>query len=222
MTRKALRGTSGKRSQRFVQLEVLVEEQSASEALKVLLPRIVQDKEVRVKIHPFRGKPDLLKNLPVRLRGYAAARNRGEDIRIVVLVDQDTDNCGELKKILDAEARKAGLTPRADKMENNVFHVLNRIAMRELESWYFGDWGAVRKGFPRVSSQVPKAYRGNPDVVSGKCSDAFERVLRACGIRIVSKPDWGRRIGPHMDVSGNNRSPSFRAFVDGIRDISAS
>ncbi|SOD60617.1 protein of unknown function [Streptomyces zhaozhouensis] len=219
MSRKASGPSRSRRSRSSLLLEVLVEEESASEALKPLLSRILAGWEVRVRVHPFRGKPDLLKKLPNRLRGYAAARRRGEDIRVVVLVDKDGDDCKALKQQLDVIARKAGLVPRVAKGADGAFHVLNRIASRELESWYFGDWDAVREGFTKVPAEPPRAYRGNPDVPAGKCSDAFERVLRSCDTRIASKTEWGRRIGPHLDCAGKNRSPSFRAFVDGVRDI---
>ncbi|MFD7918346.1 DUF4276 family protein [Streptomyces sp. NPDC059740] len=124
----------------------------------------------------------------------------------------------EVKEQLDALARGAGLTPRADSPAAGSFTVLNRIAMREWESWYFGDWPAVRAGFPKVAREAPRSYRGNLDVVAGKCSDAFEKVLFAGGVRLPSKPGWGRRVGPHLKLEGN-RSPSFRAFVAGVREI---
>lgn len=221
MTRKMPRHTGSRKSGHSGGLEILVEEESASEALKPLVSRILQGEGVRVRVHPFRGKPDLLKKLPQRLQGYAAAHRRGDDVRVVVLVDQDNDNCIVLKKELDNMARQAGLTPRADKCKDGTFQVLNRIAVRELESWYFGDWNAVRGGFSNAPRDIPRSYRGNPDAVPGKCSVSFERVLRSRDIRISSKPEWGRRIGPHMDISGKNRSPSFRSFVDGVREIYA-
>ncbi|MFF9027667.1 DUF4276 family protein [Streptomyces iakyrus] len=199
-------------------LEVLLEEESANEALKPLISKITTGMRVKIGVRQFQGKPDLLKKLPDRLRGYAAARNRGEDIRVVVLLDRDEDDCVKLKKRLDDYATKAGLTPRTQRRQGGHFHVLNRIAIRELESWYFGDWAAVKGGFPKAPRLPPRNYRGNPDAASGKCSDAFEGALRSEGIRIASKPEWGRRIGPHLNPDGN-RSPSFNAFVAGVRDI---
>ena len=50
-------------------IEFLVEEQSAESALVNLIPKII-GREVSFKIHPFQGKPNLLANLPARLRGY--------------------------------------------------------------------------------------------------------------------------------------------------------
>ncbi|WP_330175358.1 DUF4276 family protein [Streptomyces sp. NBC_01498] len=207
--------------QPVISLELLVEEESADEALKPVLARIFTDDTVRVKVRRFQGKHDLLKKLPDRLNGYAAARRRGEDIRVVVLVDQDNDDCTDLKRKLDSMAAQAGLTTRAKRPGTaGAFHVLNRIAIRELESWYFGDWPAVQAAFPKVTQDVPRNYKHNPDSVSGKCSDAFEKILRAHGIRMPSKPEWGRRIGPKLSLT-DNRSPSFHAFVSGVRDVAA-
>lgn len=220
MTRNASRHGSrvGKRS--VVHLEVLVEEESAVEALRPILSRLFQGQNVRIGIRQFRGKPDLLKKLPDRLRGYAASRRRGDNVRVVVLVDRDNDDCVTLKKHLDSLAQAAGLIPRSKRGSDSSFHVLNRIAVRELESWYFGDWDAVRAAFPKVPRDVPRIYRTNPDQAPGKCSDAFERVLRASGTQIASKPEWGRRIGKFMNLE-KNRSASFMAFIAGVREIAA-
>ncbi|GGW90002.1 DUF4276 family protein [Streptomyces lomondensis] len=216
--RKKRRDHLGAAKKGIIQLEVLVEEESASEALKSVLAKITEGKRVKVGIRQFRGKPDLLKKLPDRLSGYAASRRRGEDVRVVVLVDRDTDDCVLLKRQLDKATADAGLVSRSRRDGSGTFHVLNRIAIRELEAWYFGDWAAVLAGFPKAPRTAPRAYRGNPDTPSGKCSDAFEAALRAEGIRISSKPEWGRRIGPHLNVD-ENRSPSFVAFVTGVREI---
>ncbi|MBU7597164.1 DUF4276 family protein [Streptomyces sp. P38-E01] len=200
-----------------IELEVLVEEESAEEALKPLLSNLLQGTRIRVGIRKFQGKPDLLKKLPQRLEGYALSRQRGSDVRVVVLLDQDNDNCAELKLRLDRIARNAGMVPRADAPEG-AFQVLNRIAVRELECWYFGDWDAVRKAFPKVPGEVPKKYRQNPDLAAGKASDAFGKVLGTSGVRVASKPQWGKRAGPHLSVS-QSRSPSFLTFVRGVKEI---
>ncbi|WP_157996895.1 MULTISPECIES: DUF4276 family protein [Streptomyces] len=201
-----------------MQLEVLVEEESAKRALKPLLSALFDGRRVKISVRTFCGKPDLLKKLPERLAGYAASRRRGEDIRVVVLVDRDNDTCTELKTRMDEIARSAGLVPRGDDSGTGRFQVVNRIAVRELESWYFGDWPAVRKAFPKMGAEPPKKYRGNPDAAQGKCSDAFEKALSASGVRMASKPQWAERVGAHLSLT-ENASPSFHAFVRGVGDL---
>ena len=82
-------------------LEVLVEERSAEQALRVLLPRIIADVEFDVRL--FQGKPDLLRKLPDRLKGYAPWIESA-DTRLVVLVDRDDENCLSLKAQLEQMA----------------------------------------------------------------------------------------------------------------------
>ncbi len=79
-------------------LEVLVEERSAEQALRVLLPRIIAGVEFDVRV--FQGKPDLLRKLPDRLKGYARWIESA-DTRLVVLVDRDDENCLSLKAQLE-------------------------------------------------------------------------------------------------------------------------
>ena len=50
------------------QLEVLTEEPSMEEALRLILPKIVG--EIAFEVYRFQCKDDLLKRLPDRFRGY--------------------------------------------------------------------------------------------------------------------------------------------------------
>lgn len=87
--------------------EILVEELSAERALGVLLPRIIPG--IDFGIHVFRGKTDLLKKLPHRLKGYSDWITR-EDTYLVVLVDRDDDDCLALKAHMEQVATAAGLS----------------------------------------------------------------------------------------------------------------
>jgi energy-coupling factor transporter ATP-binding protein EcfA2 len=93
--------------------------------------------------------------------------------------------------------------------------LVNRIAIEELESWYFGDWEAVRKAFPRVALTVPnrKRYR-EPDAIEGAW-EAFERVMQEHGYfrSGLAKIESARRIGTYLD-SDRCRSRSFQVFCD--------
>jgi hypothetical protein len=115
-------------------LEILVEERSAARALDLLLPKIVPG--TAYEIREFAGKDMLLKRLPDRLRGYAS-RMAWESLKVVVLVDRDDDDCRVLKKRLEDLALGAGLTTS---VSGGSFQVLNRIAVEELEAWFFGEW----------------------------------------------------------------------------------
>jgi hypothetical protein len=105
----------------------------------VLLPRVLID--VSFDVHPHQGKSDLLQRLPSRLKGYAAWLP--DDYRIVVVVDRDDDDCNALKERLEQIAIDAGLRSRT-RAGNQSYQLINRLAIEELEAWYFGDWDAVR------------------------------------------------------------------------------
>lgn len=118
-----------------VHFELLVEEPSMEAFLKELLPRLLPQNRT-FHIHPFQGKPDLLGKLQSRLRGYSAWLP--DNYRIVVVVDRDEEDCRQLKERLEATAADAGLrTWTAAGAEQ--WQVVNRIAIEELEAWYFGD-----------------------------------------------------------------------------------
>jgi hypothetical protein len=190
-------------------LEVLVEEPSAEAALRELLPRFL-DPKISVNIHPHQGKADLLSKLAGRLKGYA--RFLPESSRIVVLLDRDNDDCIELKKAM------AGAAVSSRLLRGGSFAIVNRIAIEELEAWFFGDWPAVVEAYPKVKATIPhqSGYR-DPDSIAGGTWEAFERILKAAGYMKggLRKTEAAREIGKRLQPE-RNTSRSFRRFWEAV------
>jgi hypothetical protein len=198
-------------------VEVLVEEPSMEAALAVLLPKMLG--EISFQIHTHQSKHDLLATLLPRLRGYATWVLPNH--RLLVVVDRDQDECSELKGRLDEAARVAGLKTRTEAGISECT-VVNRIAVEELEAWYFGDWNAVRSVYPRVPETIPsKAPFRNPDGVAGGTWEAFERILQKAGYFKggLRKIEAARMIAPHMNPDANT-SPSFAVFRSAVTEMS--
>lgn len=195
-------------------LELLVEEPSMEAFLRELLPRILPV-DCGFAIHPFQGKPDLLVNLENRLRGYA--QWLPDDWRIVVIVDRDDDDCRQLKQRLEDVASGANLRTRSQ-AGGRPWKLVNRVAIEELEAWYFGDWEAVCRAYPRVSPTVPKQSRyRDPDSVRGGTWEAFERILKRRGYfrTGLRKIEAARAVAAYIDPA-RNRSHSFTKFHDAL------
>ncbi len=202
----------------MTQIEFVVEEPSAEEALRHVLPKLVRGR-ARWKLVNLGSKYKLLKALPDRLAAYRDRIARGERLRVVVLVDRDTDDCAALKRQLEDMARAAGLTTKTSPDAQGQFHVVNRIAVEELESWFIGDAAALRQAF--TSLPVIDAGKGifrNPD--NGGSWEALHRFLKRHGIYKSSYPkiDAARRIAPKLDLQAN-RSHSFQVFVQGVEAL---
>lgn len=197
-------------------IEFLVEEPSMEAFLRTLLPRLLG--EIHFEIRAFQCKDDLLKRLPQRLCGYCAWFP--PDYRIVVVVDRDDDDCYALKQTLEQCAADSDLPTRTHPREG-FFTVINRIAIEELEAWYFGDWEAVHTAYPRVPVTIPQrsSYR-NPDNIAGGTWEAFERVLQRAGYfkSGLSKIEAARTIAPHINPT-RNTSHSFQAFRNAILEL---
>ena len=195
-------------------LEILVEEPSMEAFLRALLPRLLGDK-ASFEIYPFQCKDDLLDKLPARLQGYE--RWLPETWRIVVVVDRDDEDCTTLKQKMESMAVHAGLRSRTAGAAN-TWQLVNRIAIEELEAWYFGDWEAVRQIYPRLSETVPQkeGFR-DPDAISGGTWEAFERLLQRAGYfkNGLRKTEAARALGQRVDPQ-RNCSRSFRVFRDAI------
>ncbi len=197
-------------------LEVLVEEPSARALVTALLPRIVPETDFQV--HVFRGKQDLMRKLEQRLAGYAEWLSG--DYGIVVLVDEDRQDCHELKRRMENAALSVGLATSSSS-GGQPFQVLNRIAMEEIEAWYLGDLNAVRLAYPRVPASLDKreGFR-DPDAVPGGTAERFGKVLRDAGYHRggLAKVKAARDIAGHLEPE-RNRSRSFQVFVSGIRRL---
>ena len=160
-------------------LEFLVEERSMEEALYTLVPRALgESAEVNVRL--YQGKQDLLTNLATRLRGYRHWLPK--DARIIVLIDEDRQDCVALKAELEKIAHESGLVTRSQPAPDGTFQVVNRVVIEELEAWFFGDPVALHTAFPRLPATLGEssAYR-NPDAIKGGTWEALRRVLQRAG-----------------------------------------
>jgi len=198
-------------------IEFLVEEPSAEKALESLIPKIVGN-AVSFKIHPFQGKPNLLANLPARLKGYR--QWLPSDWHVVVLIDVDNEDCRALKQRLEQVAVDAGLATKTA-AGGERFQVLNRLAIEELEAWFIGDEEALRAAYPRIEKNLAQKekYR-DPDAIAGGTWEALERLLQKAGYFRggLGKVTAAREISQHM-VPERNRSRSFQVFRDGLLEM---
>jgi len=197
-------------------VEVLVEEPSMEAALRVLLPRLLGD--ISFEVYPYQCKDDLLRRLPERLQGYSSWLP--DAWRVVVVMDRDDQDCQKLKGRLEQIATDAQLRTRT-RAGGGAYHVVNRLAIEELEAWYFGDWDAVRAAYPRVPDGTPRQGRyRDPDAVAGGTWEAFERVLQRAGYfrTGLRKIEAARAIAEHWNPDVN-QSHSFRAFRDVLQEM---
>ncbi|TVQ84019.1 MAG: DUF4276 family protein [Chromatiaceae bacterium] len=200
-------------------LEVLVEEPSMEAFLRALLPRLLT-RDRTFEVHAFQGKNDLLGKLEARLRGYAAWLPAVW--RILVVVDRDDEDCRDLKQRLEITAHQAGLRSRS-LAGGRPWQLVNRIAIEELEAWYFGDWSAVRIAYPRLPSTVTNQHRyRDPDAIAGGTWEAFERILQRRGYFKggLRKIEAARTLGGVVEP-GRHCSQSFCRFRDALLEAVA-
>jgi hypothetical protein len=187
-------------------------------ALQALLPRMLRH-GIRAELRQFQCKDELLKQLPQRLAGYA--RWLQETAVLLVVVDRDDDDCIALKTRLDSLAEAAGLLTRTRAGGAARFQVINRIAIEELEAWFFGDWQAVCEAYPRMSDALPRrAGFRNPDAIVGGTWEALERELQRRGYfrQGLRKLELAREVAARMDPL-RNRSASFVCLREALAQL---
>jgi hypothetical protein len=137
-----------------------------------------------------------------------------------VVVDRDDDDCDELKARLEKMAVDARLATRS-KAGGRPYVVVNRLAIEELEAWYFGDWEAVRASYPRVPATIPSQARyRDPDAVAGGTWEELERVLQKAGYFKIglAKIEAAKAIAANM-APGRNSSRSFQVLRDALAEM---
>lgn len=144
------------------------------------------------------GKQDLDKQLPIKLKAWCKL-----GCIFVVLRDQDKGNCLNIKQ---------GLMKKCDDAGKN--DILIRIACRELESWYLGDFAAVEQaiGPKKLSGKQNKEKFRTPDKIANSSKELSKLSPQ------YQKVSGSRAIGKCLNIK-NNRSHSFLVFMSGIQRL---
>ena len=168
-------------------------------ALDALLLR-VQPSFRRVQIVSFDGVGNLMKSLPGQLRALACQEN----VRVLILRDNDNGDCGNHKVALAKMVGNAGLTGRAKV----------RIVCQMLEAWFIGDHEALADS-GHLKKPIPKRLtRCDPDMLQDPKGE-LKKLRRGYGEIIGAKA-----IAPKLDPD-RNRSASFRNTIQAISDLAA-
>lgn len=169
------------------------------QCLEELLPRLLPGRSVGTDflLIPHEGKQALEKSIPIKVRGWHV-----DGDEFVVVRDQDSGDCVEIKNKLVRLCREAGREP-----------LLVRIACREMESWFLGELAAVEQalGVGKLAKlQSKKKYKA-PDEQGSP-----NRELKVL-IPGYSKTRGARKIGACLSLDPEaNASVSYRAFVTGV------
>lgn len=212
-------------------IEVLVEDSSGAKLIEVLMPRVIGNTgaEHTWRVHPYKGigripkgltvkgdpaKRALLDQLPRVLSGYG--RTPGIDA-VVVVVDSDRRDCRTFLAELKALLNQCNPAPTT----------LFRLAIEEMEAWFFGDRQALMRAYPKAKKDVLSRYRqdsvcGTWELLADAVYPGGQAAINKVGWPLPGqvKHEWAEKIAPSMDVEANE-SPSFQKFRDGVRKLVA-
>jgi len=182
----------------MTRIVILTEEPSMKEALDILLPPLLGNKEFLVLSH--QGKSDLERSIPRKLRGWNET-----GAKFLILRDNDGGDCLSLKNHL------LELIPERKKKNSLV-----RIVCQELEGWFLGDLAAVAAAdlgaSKNLKEQQNKAKFRNPDTLT----NAKEELKKLAPQ--YKQMSGSRAIAKHMTVKAN-ASNSFGQFVSGLQRL---
>ncbi|MGN0740819.1 MAG: DUF4276 family protein [Treponema sp.] len=174
-----------------MKLVFLLEEKSMKRFLDIILPKILP-KEILFQTIPHEGKRDLEISIPRKLKAW-----NEPDVKFIIIQDQDSWNCVELKHKL------VGLCKEANKT------FLVRIACHELESWYFGDLQAVSKAYNKDLTKIAqKSQYKIPDKIVNPKNELLkylpehQQILGAEKIAEYFEPQINTSVSFQMLLSG--------------------
>lgn len=175
----------------------LLEEPSMREVLNAILPQVIPS-HIVFSVHPHEGKQDLERSIPRKLRAW-----QNPQARFVILRDQDSANCLDIKQRLQKLCEQTGRD-----------NCLIRIVCHELEAWFLGDLAAVSVAYdlPHLTRLSEKAKFRNPDRLSN-AADELQKLVEG-----YQKVGGARAIAPHLNLA-DNRSRSFNVFLEGVQRL---
>lgn len=177
----------------------LVEEPSMKVLLDELLPRLIPGWVMHQHFQCVQhdGKSDLDRSIPIKLKAW-----KEPGVRFVVVRDNDSQDCGALKKRLLSLCRDAG---RPD--------TIVRLVCQELESWYLGDLSALSKAYGEAKCNMPALRKKYVDPDNWqKPSVQVEQMI----------PEFSKRSGARLmarQLSVTNQSASYRTFVKTVQEL---
>jgi hypothetical protein len=195
--------------------------------LEHMLPMLLEGSNTTWRVHGYKGvgrlpanlgasvdpkKETLLDKLPNLLRGFG--RTPGIDA-IVIVVDVDNKDCVEFLAELNAVWAATNPAPVT----------LFRLAIEEMEAWYFGDPAAIKSAYPNAKAAILSSYQN--DSICGTWEMLADAIVAGGAAKLksegwpasgIAKSEWAERITPHMNPN-LNVSPSFIKFRDGIRRL---
>jgi len=212
-------------------IEILAEDRSGEKLLQMLLPQLLgpQGEPHTWRLHAYKGigripqglvtkadpaKRILLDQLPKLLRGYG--KTPGIDA-VVVVLDTDKRDCAAF--LAELKAAAVVCTP--------VPITLFRLAIEEIEAWYFGDQHALLAAYPRAKREVLGRYDQDStcdtwELLADAVHSGGSAAIKKAGWPLPGqvKYEWAEKIGPLMDPD-RNISPSFGKLKDGLRKLVA-
>ena len=210
-------------------IEILIEDSSGEKLLQALLPGLLgaQGTPHSWRLHAYKGigrlqkglsaaadpaKRMLLDNLPRLLRGYG--KTPGIDA-VVVILDSDRRDCR------DFLAELKGIAENCDPSPKTMF----RLAIEEMEAWYFGDETALLKAYPKAKKDIINRYEQDSvcatwEVLADAVYPGGSAAVKKAGWPLPGqiKHEWAEKIGPLLSPD-RNVSPSFGKLRDGLRQL---
>lgn len=187
-------------------LRIFTEEESIKVVLENILPKLVPD-DVIVRIHPHQGKEDLENALRKTLNKISRIPNT----KVLILRDQDSHDCKEVKSRLKAIVE-----------QNCHCDYFIRVVCRELESWFLGDLFALKQAYVRFNPSLiaSKQKFRNVDLIQRPSEELLKIIPDLKTLSYLPKLKVSSEVSKYLRLD-NNKSHSFNHTINAIKRLTS-
>ncbi len=188
-------------------LFVFTEEPSIQPIFNSLIPKL--NPEARFEIRTHQGKQDLRHAIRTTIPVIA----KRPEVKILVAIDQDQEDCTNLKKAI------------VDDLNNARIEAPYRVVIvcRQLENWFLGDMEAIQSAFPRFNPEAHrrKSHFRSVDLIKNAPHLLKSIIPEFSKTTKLPKLATAEKISRHLTPT-NNTSASFLHCVQAMALLLAS
>lgn len=186
-----------------MRIGIISEDNTDFESIKVVISKLIDINGVG-----FRSKVGNCTKIRSKCIAMATDLNNKKCNVLIVVIDQDRNDCDTLKKEVASKLSDSAITRR-----------LVAVPVEELEAWFIADPEGIKKSLGL--KRKPK-FSGLPESISSPKEKLRDQIFACSGNEIFYQTAFNKRIASEIDYQKvYSKCPSFVEFSDFVKSLAA-